>query len=66
MRVAQSFDVGSDPDVLAFDPANALLYVAGERGVVSMFRIKANGVEKTGEGSIQSYFPDRMLALLKR
>ena len=51
-RVAQSFDVGGDPDVLAFDAANALLYVAGERGVVSMFRVKANGVEKTGEGTV--------------
>lgn len=52
MRVAQAFDVGSDPDVLAFDSARSVLYVAGERGVVSMFHVKADGVEKTGEGTL--------------
>lgn len=71
MRVVQSFDVGGDPDVLAFDPVASLLYVAGEQGVVSMFRVEANGVVKAGEGLLgpsahvvavdpathQSYFP---------
>ena len=52
MRIVQSFDVGRDPDVLAFDPVASLLYVAGEQGVVSMFRVKADGINKIGEGSV--------------
>ncbi len=51
-RVAQSFEVGSDPDVLAFDTASRTLYVAGEAGVVSMFSVKGPEVKKIGEGRI--------------
>jgi DNA-binding beta-propeller fold protein YncE len=41
MRVASSFEVGKAPDVLAYDASLRLLYVAGEVGVVSMFRVEA-------------------------
>lgn len=53
-RVVQSFDVGDDPDVLAFDPAPGTLYVAGEAGVVSMFSVRSSTVSKIGEGLIGS------------
>ena len=50
MRVTQSFDVGRGPDVLAFDPSANTLYVAGEAGVVSMFRHDGTRMMKVGEG----------------
>ncbi|MDN7876582.1 YncE family protein [Burkholderia aenigmatica] len=40
-QVIQSFAVGGEPDVLAFDSTLSMLYVAGEDGVVSLFRFKA-------------------------
>lgn len=39
-RVSRSFDVGDDPDVLAYDPKLGLLYVAAESGIVSLFRVQ--------------------------
>jgi DNA-binding beta-propeller fold protein YncE len=51
-RVTQSFDVGKDPDVLAFDHANGRLYVAGEAGIVSVFAIEGSRVAKIGEGKV--------------
>jgi DNA-binding beta-propeller fold protein YncE len=42
--------VGRDPDVLAYDPGPGWLYVAGEGGVVSVFRVGTEGVSKVGEG----------------
>jgi YVTN family beta-propeller protein len=51
-RVVRSFDVGSGPDVLAFDTASRTLYVAGEAGIVSMFSVKSADVRKIGEGLI--------------
>jgi DNA-binding beta-propeller fold protein YncE len=51
-QVIQSFDVGDDPDVLAFDPDPGTLYVAGEAGIVSMFAVGATIMSKTGEGNI--------------
>jgi DNA-binding beta-propeller fold protein YncE len=51
-RVTQSFDVGKDPDVLAFDSANGRLYVAGEAGIVSVFAIEGSQVAKIGEGKV--------------
>jgi YVTN family beta-propeller protein len=51
-RVTSSFDVGQDPDVLAFDPQLHLLYVAGEAGIVSMFKADAGNVSKIGDGRI--------------
>jgi YVTN family beta-propeller protein len=50
MRVAQSFDVGGGPDVLSFDSTDKTVYVAGERGVISIFRVNADKVAKLGEG----------------
>lgn len=52
MRVKSSFDVGRDPDVLAFDPQLHLLYIAGETGIVSMFKADAGNVSKIGDGRI--------------
>ena len=37
MRVARTWRIGDDPDVLALDPRNNLLYIAAEDGVVSIF-----------------------------
>ncbi|SAL88618.1 YVTN beta-propeller repeat-containing protein [Caballeronia arvi] len=48
-RVSQSFDVGRDPDVLALDASARTVYVAGEAGVVSMFRYDGTRVTKAGE-----------------
>lgn len=52
MRVTSSFEVGKDPDVLAYDPSLHLLYVAGEAGVVSMFRVERSAVSKLGDGHV--------------
>jgi DNA-binding beta-propeller fold protein YncE len=51
-RVVRSFEVGGDPDVLAFDAASRTLYVAGEAGIVSMFSITNTDVEKIGQGRL--------------
>ena len=37
LQLRQVLPIGSDPDVLAFDPALGRLYVAAESGVVAMF-----------------------------
>lgn len=50
MHVVSSFDVGGDPDVLAFDSGLHHLYVAGEKGVVSVFVAVNGSVTKLGEG----------------
>jgi YVTN family beta-propeller protein len=52
MRVTSSFGVGQDPDVLAFDPQLHLLYVAGEAGIVSLFKADAGNVSKIGDGRV--------------
>lgn len=49
-KIVASFDVGRDPDVLAFDQGRKLLYVAGESGLVSLFNVEAGNVTKRGEG----------------
>jgi len=38
MKMFGSYEVGEDPDVLAFDPALKLLYVSAESGQVRVFR----------------------------
>ena len=48
-KVSKSFDVGSDPDVLGYDPALGYLYVAAESGIVSIFETKGGLVEKLGD-----------------
>ena len=52
MHVLASFNIGKDPDVLAFDPGLHRLYVAGEQGVVSVFDVTGDEVRKIGEGFI--------------
>ena len=49
MKVAASFEIGQDPDVLSFDPGLHRLYVAGEQGIVSIFDL-SGGVKKIWEG----------------
>jgi DNA-binding beta-propeller fold protein YncE len=49
-RILSSFDLGGEPDVLAFDPASGWLYVAGESGIVSLFKVEPAKVSKLGEG----------------
>ncbi|MDH6153703.1 MULTISPECIES: YncE family protein [Paraburkholderia] len=51
-RIIQSFGIGRDPDVLAFDPAPGTLYVAGEAGIVSMFSVRGANIKKIGEGRL--------------
>lgn len=43
-KVLASFDVAKEPDVLAFDPALGWLYVAGESGEVSLFKVRGKTV----------------------
>jgi DNA-binding beta-propeller fold protein YncE len=52
MKLAASFDVGGDPDVLAFDPGLRTVYVAGEAGIVSMFSVAGAHVSKIGDGRV--------------
>ena len=47
-KVLASFDVAKDPDVLAFDPALGWLYVAGESGQVSVFKVRGKAVNALG------------------
>ncbi|WP_234411363.1 MULTISPECIES: YncE family protein [Rhodanobacter] len=43
-KVRASFDVADDPDVLAFDASLGWLYVAGESGEVSIFKVTGQAV----------------------
>lgn len=54
-RVIASFKVGANPDVLAFDPGLGWLYVAGESGIVSVFKVQSGMVSKIGEGRLGPY-----------
>jgi len=47
-KVLASFDVAKDPDVLAFDPGLGWLYVAGESGQVSVFKVRGKAVSEFG------------------
>ncbi|MFX1677379.1 YncE family protein [Paraburkholderia sp. A2WS-5] len=51
-KIIEAFDVGGDPDVLAFDSALRTVYVAGEAGVVSMFGVAGSRVTKIGDGRV--------------
>ena len=44
-----TFTVAKDPDVLAIDSSNQDLYVAGESGLVSAFKLGPNSVAKESE-----------------
>lgn len=50
MQVLSIYDVGKDPDVLAFDPGLKLLYVSAESGHVTVFR--ENGKALVSEGTL--------------
>jgi len=51
-KVVETFEVGKDPDVLAYDPGLHRLYVAGEAGIVSLFQLEAGTVSRRGEAFI--------------
>ncbi len=51
-KIIETFEVGEDPDVLAYDPGLQRLYVAGEAGVVSLFHVEAGTVSRLGEGFV--------------
>lgn len=48
-KVTSNFAVGKGPDVLAYDAALGLLYVAGEAGIDSIFRLDAGGLVKLAD-----------------
>jgi DNA-binding beta-propeller fold protein YncE len=48
-QVTSTFDVSGSPDVLAYDQALGMLYVATESGVVHLFKVEAARVGKVGE-----------------
>lgn len=51
-QVVAQFDVAKEPDVLAYDAELGLLYVAGEAGTVSVFKVTSQGVTKLGDQRI--------------
>src|SRR5579864_219137 len=51
MKVLDNYEVGEDPDVLAFDPGLKLLYVSAESGQVKVFR--EDGKALVSEGGIE-------------
>lgn len=52
MEVVSAQPVGQAPDVLAFDPELAVLYVASESGVLSMFKVADGRLRKIGEAPV--------------
>jgi len=48
-RLISEHRVGDDPDVLAFDSARGLLYIAAESGVVSVFTVRGQPVAHAGD-----------------
>ncbi len=48
LQLRQVLPVGSDPDVLAFDPSIARLYVAAESGVVAVFEERDDSLVQLG------------------
>src|SRR5204863_7302850 len=52
MKVVSSESVGKDPDVLAFDEALHLLYVASESGIISIFKEQGRTLNKVAEGHL--------------
>jgi DNA-binding beta-propeller fold protein YncE len=49
LRVTESYSVGDDPDVLAYDPGLQRLYVAAESGVVTVFQERELKLQLLGE-----------------
>lgn len=52
MQVTGSFDVGSSPDVLAFDGPRRILYVASERGPLFAFSETDTGLNPLAQGDV--------------
>jgi YVTN family beta-propeller protein len=50
LKATQTFAIGDDPDVLAYDLGQSILYVASESGTVSMLSASADRLTKIGEG----------------
>ena len=50
MKVTGSAEVGSSPDVLAFDKSSKRLYVSAESGVVAVFAERGRSLRKLGQG----------------
>src|SRR6266487_334214 len=48
LQLRQVLPVGSDPDVLAFDPALGRLYVAAESGIVAVFEEREGALVQLG------------------
>lgn len=51
-KVVSKFEVGKDPDVLAYDAGLGRLYVAGEAGIASIFSVSKDGVTKISDQMI--------------
>lgn len=51
-QLIANFAVGKGPDVLAYDAALGIVYVASESGVVSELAVTRNGISGLGEGMI--------------
>lgn len=51
-KVVQSFPIGDDADVLAYDTELHTLYVAAETGTVSLFKLEAGRTSKLGEARV--------------
>lgn len=51
-KIVASFDVGSGPDVLAFDPGLHRLYVAAEAGPVSIFNVESGNITRLADVSV--------------
>ena len=51
-RITQTLPIGHDPDVLAFDPRDSLLYVASESGTVSLMALRAGRLRMLGAGRL--------------
>ena len=52
MKLLDTYSVGDDPDVLAFDPALKWLYVSAESGEVTVFRANGKSLASVGRFSM--------------
>ena len=55
MKVTGSMQVGSSPDVLAFDKSLKRLYVSAESGVIAIFAERGRSLRKLGQGLLAPY-----------
>ncbi|MFP5260360.1 MAG: hypothetical protein ACLGJB_00460 [Blastocatellia bacterium] len=49
-KMTAIYSIGNDPDVLAFDHGLNRLYVSAESGVLTIFDVRGQGLEKIGQG----------------